>query len=53
MTTEMENILAESMREEDEAVELGQEYDSLRETIDYILGIDDDGEMDPSSESLF
>jgi hypothetical protein len=53
MTVEMENILAESMRKEDESIELGQEYDSLRETIDYMLGINEDGTIDPSSEPLF
>jgi hypothetical protein len=53
MTVEMENILAESMRKEDESIELGQEYDSLRETIDYMLGINEDGPIDDSVDPLF
>jgi hypothetical protein len=53
MTVEMENILIESMQREDEMDVMAPELDSVRETMDFLLGINEDGSIDTSNESLF
>ena len=53
MTIEMENILIESMQREDEMDIMSPELDSVRETMDYLLNINEDGSIDTSNDPLF